>query len=62
MSICVLLVAFEKETAIYPANPVLPVFTVVQTFISLTGFIVFILLEEKKMKFVMHWLAKRIQS
>lgn len=46
MSLYVLLV-FKKQPAIYPANPVLIVFTVVQTSINLTGFIVFILLEEK---------------
>lgn len=48
MSLCVLPVAFKTQPATYPANPVLLVFTIVQTSINLTGFIVFILLEEKK--------------
>lgn len=46
MSLYVLLVAFKKQPAIYPANPLL-VFTVVQTSINLTGFIVLLLLEGK---------------
>jgi len=47
MSLHVLPVAFKKQPAIYAASPVLLVFTVVQTSINLTGFIAFILLEEK---------------
>lgn len=43
----VLPVAFENQPVTYPANPVL-VFTVVQSCIHLSGFVVFLSLEEKQ--------------
>lgn len=45
--LCVLPIAVKNQPVVSPANPVLLVFTVVQTSINFPGFIAFILLEEK---------------